>query len=312
MPDIVVAALYKFCALDNYAQVRDQFEDLCLAKDIKGTLIFSDEGVNGTVAGSRNAINELRSALAKESRFDGMEYKESYCEEQPFLRLKVKTKNEIVTMGVLGAKPAEQTGQHVAAKDWNALLKRKDLLLLDTRNTYETRIGVFEGAVDPGLSDFREFPQYVDENLDPEKTPAVAMYCTGGIRCEKASAYMLAKGFKEVFQLNGGILRYLEEVDAEESTWQGDCFVFDNRVSVDQDLRQGDYSVCYSCREPLREEDKLSEHYELGVSCHYCYESHSEERKARLRERQKQVELAKSRKETHIGADMTELRRKNR
>ncbi len=312
MPDIVVAALYKFCALDNYAQVRDQFEDLCLAKDIKGTLIFSDEGVNGTVAGSRNAINELRSALAKESRFDGMEYKESYCEEQPFLRLKVKTKNEIVTMGVLDAKPAEQTGQHVAAKDWNALLKRKDLLLLDTRNTYETRIGVFEGAVDPGLSDFREFPQYVDENLDPEKTPAVAMYCTGGIRCEKASAYMLAKGFKEVFQLNGGILRYLEEVDAEESTWQGDCFVFDNRVSVDQDLRQGDYSVCYSCREPLREEDKLSEHYELGVSCHYCYESHSEERKARLRERQKQVELAKSRKETHIGADMTELRRKNR
>ena len=211
-------------------------------------------------------------------------------------------------MGIPDAKPTEKTGERVEAEDWNALQQREDVLLLDTRNTYETRLGVFEGAVDPGLSDFREFPKYVDENLDPQKTPAVAMYCTGGIRCEKASAYMLAKGFKEVFQLNGGILRYLEDVDAAQSTWQGECFVFDNRVSVNHDLCQGDYSVCYSCREPLREEDKSSEHYELGVSCHYCYQGISDERKARLRERQKQVVLAKERSVAHIGADMEVLR----
>jgi len=309
MSDMVIAALYKFCALHDYKQVRDSFEKLCLSEDIKGTLIFSVEGLNGTVAGERKSIDKLRNALDKESRFEGIEYKESYCEKQPFLRLKVKTKNEIVTMGVIDVKPIEQTGKHVAAKDWDALLQRDDVLLIDSRNTYETRLGSFQGAVDPGLNDFREFPKYVDDNLDPQKTPVVAMYCTGGIRCEKASAYMLAKGFKEVFQLDGGILRYLEDVDAAQSTWQGDCFVFDNRVSVDHDLRQGDYSVCYSCREPLREEDKLSEHYELGVSCHYCCESLSDERKDRLRERQKQVELAQERSVAHIGADMDALRK---
>ncbi len=305
----VVAALYKFVTLEDYEALRDPLLDTMIAHDVRGTLLLANEGINGTIAGSRDGIDAVLAWLRSDPRLVDVEHKESYTANMPFLRTKVKLKREIVTMGVEGIDPNHQVGSYVKPEDWNALVNDPEVLLIDTRNDYECGIGSFKGAVNPHTTTFREFPAYVREQLDPERHKKVAMFCTGGIRCEKASAFMLAEGFEEVYHLQGGILKYLEEVPAAESTWEGECFVFDERVSVDHALDKGSYDQCYGCRRPITEADKSSSRYEKGVCCPACYEELSDDQKARFAERQKQVELARDRGETHIGSAPPERQR---
>ena len=299
---IVVAAMYKFVSLPDFKEIREPLLDFCKENDIKGTLLLAHEGVNGTVSGSREGIDALLGYLRADERLVDIEHKESYYEEQPFYRMKVKLKKEIVTMGVEDIDPNDIVGTYVEPKDWNALISDPDVVVIDTRNKYEYEIGTFEHAIDPETDTFREFPAYAKENLDPAKNKKVAMFCTGGIRCEKSTAYMKQQGFEEVYHLKGGILKYLEDVPKEESLWKGECFVFDNRVAVNHDLEKGQYDQCHACRFPITEEEKLSEHYIEGVSCPRCYDKQTEKQRARFEERQKQIRLAKERDESHIGA----------
>ena len=298
----VVAALYKFVTLDDFEALREPLLDHCREAGTRGTLLLAREGINGTIAGSRDAIDSVLAYLRADPRLADIEHKESFDETMPFHRMKVKLKREIVTMGVEGIDPNTVVGTYVDPADWNALIADPEVVLIDTRNDYECDIGSFRGAIDPRTTNFREFPAYVRENLDPARQRKVAMFCTGGIRCEKASAFMLKEGFEEVYHLRGGILKYLEEVPAKDSAWEGECFVFDNRVSVDQDLNKGRYDQCYGCRHPITDDDKASGHYEKGVCCPHCFDTLSDDQKARFRERQKQVELARARGEAHVGA----------
>jgi len=298
----VVLALYKFVPLEDYRALRPVLLDRCRNAGLCGTLLLAAEGINGTVAGRRAGIDDLLAWFAADDRFTGMEAKESLTDEMPFYRMKAKLKKEIVTMGVPGIAPQERTGTRVAARDWNAVISDPDVVLLDTRNPYEYDIGTFKGAILPSIDTFREFPNFVDRELDPGRNKRVAMFCTGGIRCEKASAYLLNKGFEEVYQLDGGILRYFEEVDAGESLWQGECFVFDGRVAVNHDLSPGVFAQCHACRAPLSPEDRATEQFEDGVSCPHCFNKTSETKKAGLRERQRQMLIAAARHQRHIGA----------
>ncbi len=312
MNHIVVAALYRFINLPDYEALRQPLLEYCVSQGIKGTLLLAAEGINGTVAGSRSAIDNLLEYLREDSRLADIDCKESFYEEMPFYRMKVKLKKEIVTMGVEGIDPNKVVGTYVKPEDWNDLIEDPDVVLVDTRNYYEVAIGTFKGAKDPHTTNFREFPQYVAENLDPEKNKKVAMFCTGGIRCEKSTAFLKEQGFEEVYHLQGGILKYLEEVPKDESLWEGECFVFDNRVAVDHDLKKGSYDQCHGCRHPITEEDKLSDQYMPGVACPRCYDQQTPEQHARFRERQKQIELAKSRHEEHIGLSPKQLREARR
>lgn len=302
MNTIIVAALYKFVSLEDYEALREPLLDVCLAAGTRGTLLLAREGINGTIAGSREAVDRVLAYLRADPRLSDLEHKESRDERMPFYRMKVKLKKEIVTMGVEGVDPNVRVGTYVRPRDWNALIADPDVLLIDTRNDYECDIGSFRGAVDPRTVNFREFPAFVRTHLDPGVHKKVAMFCTGGIRCEKASAFMLNEGFEEVYHLQGGILKYLEEVPPQESAWEGECFVFDNRVAVDHHLEKGQYDQCYGCRHPITEKDKHSGRYEPGVCCPYCYEQLTADQKERFRERQKQVELAARRGEQHVGA----------
>lgn len=302
MSQIVVAALYHFVRLEDYESMRQPLLEKCLAEGIKGTLLLAAEGINGTVAGSREGIDALLGYLRSDARLSGLVHKESYDDGTPFYRMKVKLKREIVTMGVEGIDPNHVVGTYVEPKDWNDLISDPDVTVVDTRNYYEYAIGSFKGAIDPETTTFREFPQYVQDNLDPQKNKKVAMFCTGGIRCEKSTAYLKEQGFDEVYHLKGGILKYLEDVPKEESLWEGECFVFDNRVAVDHDLEKGSYDQCHGCRHPITEEDKQSEHYIPGVACPRCYDTLTPEQVKRFTERQKQIQLAKSRNQQHIGS----------
>lgn len=301
---IVVAALYKFVTLDDYVQLREPLLQTLLANDVRGTLLLAEEGINGTVSGSREGIDAVLAWLRADARLVDIDHKESYCAEQPFYRTKVKLKKEIVTLGVPGVDPSRRVGTYVEPRDWNALVDDPEVLVIDTRNDYEVGIGSFKGAIDPQTKSFRDFPAYIREHFDPARHSKVAMFCTGGIRCEKASSFMLQEGFPEVFHLKGGILKYLEEVPAAESRWEGECFVFDNRVTVTHDLAEGVYDQCHACRTPVSPEDMQSAHYSPGISCPHCWDSLSEKTRAGARERQKQIELARLRNEPHpIGRD---------
>lgn len=310
MSEIVVAALYRFVTLEDYRALREPLLDVCRDAGVKGTLLLAQEGINGTIAGSREGIDRVLDYLRADPRLAALEHKESFDESMPFYRMKVKLKREIVTMGVEDIDPNKVVGTYVAPQDWNALVNDPDVLLIDTRNDYECSIGSFRGAVDPHTTSFRDFPGYVRENLDPARQKKVAMFCTGGIRCEKASAFMLQEGFEEVYHLQGGILKYLEEVPEKDSTWEGECFVFDNRVAVNHRLEKGQYDQCYGCRMPITEEDKLSPLYRKGVCCPHCHDSLSAEQIERFSERQKQMELAAARGERHVGAPAPERQRK--
>jgi len=300
----IVAAMYKFVRLPDFETIQPKLLAFCREQNIKGTLLLAEEGINGTVSGSREAIDALMDYLKSDDRLKDIEHKESLTEDLPFHRMKVKLKKEIVTMGQPNIKPIETSEVRVEPKDWNKLISDPDVLVIDTRNEYEYQIGSFKNAISPDTTNFREFPDYVKQQLDPEKNKKVAMFCTGGIRCEKACAYMKEQGFDEVYQLNGGILKYLEEVAAEESLWEGECFVFDSRVSVDHKLAEGSYKQCFACRRPISDEEMQSEDYVEGVSCPRCINETTEEQRLNFSERQKQVELAEQRNEKHIGENV--------
>ena len=304
MSQYVVCALYKFVTLDDYQAIQTPLLDVMLQHDVRGTLLLAQEGINGTVAGSREGIDALLTWLKNDPRFADIGYKESLDDEQPFLRTKVKLKKEIVTMGVEGLDPKKVVGTYVKPQDWNALISDPEVLLVDTRNDYEISIGTFKNAINPNTETFREFPQYVKENLDKTKHKKVAMFCTGGIRCEKSTAYLKEEGFEEVYHLEGGILKYLEEVPEAETLWQGECFVFDGRVAVNHSLEKGSYDQCNACRLPITEADKQDERYMAGVSCPHCYDKLTEQQKQRFSEREKQIRLAQERGEAHIGGDV--------
>ncbi|TIS51563.1 rhodanese-related sulfurtransferase [Mesorhizobium sp.] len=300
---IRVAALYKFARLDGYEALREPLAAFCRGRGIKGTLLLAHEGINGTVAGSEEAIAALIDHLQTIEGLAGIEVKYSAAADMPFHRMKVRLKREIVTMGVDNLDPATGAGTYVAPADWNALISDTDTLVIDTRNAYEVSIGTFKGAVDPKTASFREFPAWIEQHREELEGRKVAMFCTGGIRCEKATAYVKSLGFKNVFHLQGGILKYLEEVPAEESLWQGECFVFDERVSVSHGLAEGEAELCRACRHPLTAEDRLSAKYAVGVSCPHCFEARSDEDRARYAERHRQVELAQMRgSKRHIGS----------
>ena len=300
-PGVVVAALYRFARFPEFETYRQPLLDCLLAAEVRGTLLLAAEGINGTIAGTRAGIDRVLGFLQKDSRFAGLEVKESYVDENPFYRTKVKLKKEIVTMGVAGIDPNKIVGTYVEARDWNALIADPEVLLLDTRNNYEVEIGSFAGAVNPGTDSFREFPDYVKKQLDPGKHKKVAMFCTGGIRCEKSTAYLREQGFEEVYHLKGGILKYLEEVPESESKWEGECFVFDNRVTVNHQLERGSFDQCHACRMPITEQDKQREEYQPGVSCQHCLGAQSPEQRQRYAERERQIELAQRRGEEHLG-----------
>jgi UPF0176 protein len=312
MKPIVVCALYKFTALTDYETIRQPLFDFLAERDIRGTLLLASEGINGTVAGSRGAIDEMLAYLKSDPRLAELDYKESFDDTNPFYRTKVRLKKEIVTLGIEGIDPLHTVGTYVDPKQWNELISDPETVLIDTRNDYEVQIGTFKNAVNPKTESFREFPEYVEKNLDPSKHRKVAMFCTGGIRCEKSTAYLKELGFDDVYHLKGGILKYLEEVPADESMWEGECFVFDNRVAVKHNLEKGEYDQCHACRMPITEEDKLSEMYEKGVSCPHCHEKYSKDRKARFAERERQVELARARGEEHIGGSVLKTVKKRR
>ena len=298
----VIAALYKFLRLPDFRELKRPLLDRCNGLRLRGTFLLAPEGINGAVSGSREGVDGILTYLRSEPRFADLVHKESRAAECPFHRMKVKLRQEIVSLGIEGVDPQNLSGKYVEPDDWNTEISRPDTLVLDVRNEYESGIGGFKNAVAPHTETFREFPEYVQQNLHPAEHPRVAMFCTGGIRCEKASSYLLSRGFREVLQLQGGILNYLEKIDRKDSLWQGECFVFDGRVAVNHDLGEGDYEQCFACRRPLSEDDMASEKYQPGVSCPRCYDELTTEQRERFSERQRQVELAQSRGEKHIGA----------
>ena len=295
-----VAALYHFTRFDDPDALRAPLRDLCEEKDVRGSLLIAAEGINGTIAGPRAGIDAVLAHIRALPGCADLEWKESTATEAPFARMKVRLKKEIVTMGVPGVDPKAKVGHYVRPQDWNALISAPDVAVIDTRNDYEIAIGTFEGAVDPETTTFREFPAWWQENKDRFHNKRIAMFCTGGIRCEKSTNYLIEQGVEEVYHLKGGILQYLEDVPEEDSLWHGECFVFDERVSVGHGLKEGPHLLCRACRRPLLPEDTNRPEYEKGVSCHQCLSEHSDADRARFRERQKQIELAKARGEHHL------------
>jgi UPF0176 protein len=301
MSQIVVTALYQFVTVTDLPELKKALRAFERFQDLKGTLIIAKEGINGTIAAKPDTMSAILKWFQAHPLFD-IAYKQSYCQENPFLRYKVKVKKEIVTIGDEQVDPNHMVGEYVSPKDWNQLIQDPDVLVIDTRNDYECDIGQFKGAINPNTKHFRDFPEYVDRNLDQTKHTKVAMYCTGGIRCEKASSLMLSKGFKSVYHLEGGILKYLETVNSEESLWQGDCFVFDQRVAVNHALEPSGHQQCFACRAPLTPDQMAHPDYEPGVACPVCVNDTTIDQKAAFKERQKQHQIAKSRGKQHIGA----------
>ena len=295
---VVVTAFYKFVALRDYVEIRDALLAQCEEVGMRGSILLASEGINGTVAASREATDAVFEWLDNDERFAELDVKESLSKRLPFRRMKVRLKKEIVTFGQ-PVDPTDRVGTYVEPADWNEVIADPDTLVIDTRNVEEVSLGTFENAVDPGTESFGEFADYV-AGLDPSEHPKVAMFCTGGIRCEKASSYMLDQGFAEVFHLKGGILQYLEDVDPAESMWRGECFVFDERVTVDHELQPGDYTLCRGCRSVLSHDDRSGDAYEEGVSCAKCVDDLTEDRAERLRERHRQVLLAEARGDLHL------------
>ena len=311
-PPITVAALYRFVELDDYAALHAPLLQQLQQLGLFGTLLLAHEGINGTVAGTPDNIEALiawlQSAPLWQGRLAGLEIKLSHTSDMPFSRCKVKLKKEIVTMGITDIDPNKSVGTYVKPQDWNKLISDPDVLTIDTRNEYEVKIGRFKGAINPHTTTFREFPDYAQREINLQKHKKVAMYCTGGIRCEKSTAYMKSLGFDEVYHLQGGILKYLEEIPSDESLWQGECFVFDERVAVDHNLDPGSYTQCHACRMPLNAEEMRSEQYVPGESCPHCFDKTSPEQRERFRERQKQIHLAKQRGEEHRGNNIDAIR----
>lgn len=278
---IVIVTFYKFASLPDFTDKQQPLLVYCQEREIKGTILLAAEGINSTIAGSRQAIDSVMAFLRSDPRLADLEVKESYSDFQPFDRLKVKLKKEIVTLGMPEVEPSKRVGTYVAPEDWNVLIGDPEVTVIDTRNQYEVNIGTFKGAINPNTASFREFPDYVRARLDPSKHKKIALFCTGGIRCEKATSFMLDEGFEEVYHLKGGILNYLKEIPAEESQWEGECFVFDRRVALKEGLSEGNYDMCQGCGYPISQADRDSPHYEEGISCPHCFDRLTPEKRAR-------------------------------
>ncbi|MBP0000573.1 MAG: rhodanese-related sulfurtransferase [Cyanobacteria bacterium SID2] len=285
---VIVATFYKFVQFPDFAEQREPLLEFCRDRQVKGTILLAEEGINATIAGSRSGVDAVLARLRRDPRFADLEHKESIAEKPPFDRMKVRLKREIVTLGQPNIDPKHRVGTYVPPQQWNQIIADPETISIDTRNDYEFAIGSFKGAKNPNTRSFREFPEYVKQNLDPSKHKKVAMFCTGGIRCEKATSYLLEQGFEEVYHLQGGILKYLEEVPEGESLWEGECFVFDDRIAVKHGLERGSYEMCRSCGHPLSQDDKTSPKYEDGITCPHCYDSLTEEKRRRQMARKQQ------------------------
>ena len=299
-----IVALYKFCKIEDPIYFQKFIKSELSLLNILGTIIIGEEGINGTISGNESSLNKAVTALKAINLFQDLDLKESYSAKKPFLRLKIKIKEEIVSMGLKDIDPTIQAGQYIVPEEWNNLINDKNTVLIDTRNNYEYSIGSFENSINPETNNFKEFPNWVDKqgfNESDKKSKNFAMFCTGGIRCEKASSYMKNQGFKNVFHLKGGILKYLENINTKDSKWKGECFVFDDRVSVKHDLSEGEYDLCHGCRTPITKQDKLSPNYVKGVSCEHCINEKTIEQVNRYKSRQKQINLAKTKNENHLG-----------
>jgi len=293
---LIVAAFYKFVKITDYRDKRESLLDFCLEKGVKGTILLAAEGINGTIAGDRQEIDAVLAFLTEYFNLTDLEVKESETETHPFDRMKVKLKKEIVTIGLPQVDPTAEVGTYVLPENWNELIADPEVVLIDTRNDYEVAIGTFKGAINPKTESFRDFPEYTRKNLDPSKHKKVAMFCTGGIRCEKATSYLLDRGFKEVYHLKGGILKYLEEIPSQESMWEGECFVFDDRVTVKENLEPGNYELCYACGHPISEADKQSPKYSELLSCPHCFDQLTPAKIARQQQKKQQRSQIKDKK----------------
>lgn len=312
MSKVLIATFYKFVAIEKFGVMQKRIKAFCLDNRIKGTILVGAEGINSTIAGPEEDVRNLLAFLRAMPEFSDLAHKESWADKMPFIRLKVRLKKEIVTLGQGPIDPNKIVGTYVDWDKWNELISDPEVVLVDTRNDYEMKLGTFKGAIDPDIETFRDFPSWVNKNLDPKKHKRVATFCTGGIRCEKATAWMLEQGFEEVYHLKDGILKYLENIPEEENLWEGDCFVFDGRVGVSHGLKPGGYTQCPSCRWPVSEEDKKLPSYEESVSCYNCYDNLTEEHKERSRMRWKQIQLAAARGRQHLGADLETLKEEKR
>ena len=299
---VVVLSLYRFAKFPDFESFRTPLYDLMVSESVLGTFLLAPEGINGTISGPRKGVDAVKKWLEKDARFSNLEAKESYVEDQPFYRTKVKLKKEIVTMGVRSLDPNELVGTYVDPDDWNELIADPDVLVVDTRNDYEVKIGTFINSVNFETENFREFPDKVKKNLESKDKKKIAMFCTGGIRCEKSTAYLKQEGFEEVFHLKGGILNYLKKIPEKSTMWRGECFVFDNRVTVNHNLEKGHYDQCHACRMPITDEEKNHENYKKGISCHYCVGQHSSKQIKRYTDREEQVSLAEEKGEAHLGS----------
>lgn len=312
MTRFLTAALYRFVELPDATALKGPLQAVCEANGVKGTLLLAQEGINGTIAGTDAGVRAVLAHLRADPRLSGLEHKEAWSDKPPFLRMKVRLKKEIVTLGVAGVNPARMAGRYVKPQDWNALISDPQVVLVDTRNDYEVAIGSFKRALDPRVKTFADLPQWLAQqaleggalHAASGKRPKVAMFCTGGIRCEKSTALMRLRGYEEVYHLEGGILKYLETVDPAQSLWQGECFVFDERVSVGHGLQPGPYELCRSCRNPVGDAERASPQYVKGVSCPQCFDRKTAAQKSGFAERQRQVELARQRGQAHVGAQM--------
>ena len=304
-PLYLTAAFYKFVDLPDFEDRREPILAFCEAQNIKGIILLAREGINSTISGEEASIRAVLAYLKSDPPFKDLEHKESWTHIKPFRRMKVRLKKEIVTFGVPELNPNVTTGTYVKPQAWNKLIQDPNVILIDTRNDYEVELGTFEGAIDPKIKKFTDLASWVKNEPSLQSSangkPKVAMFCTGGIRCEKSTAFMKSLGYDEVYHLEGGILKYLETVPPEQSLWRGECFVFDERVTVDHSLQPGQYHLCRVCRQPIRNKDEHSPKFELGVSCDHCFDSTTEDQKIKARERQRQCELAKLRSTSHIG-----------
>jgi UPF0176 protein len=311
MADFLTAALYKFVDLPDFAKLKVPLLACCEENEVKGTILLAEEGINGTIAGLPQKVQAVLAYLRRDPRLADLTHKEAYAEKQPFYRMKVRLKREIVTMGVPGINPAQMAGEYVKPEAWNDVLNDPNVIVVDVRNDYEVSIGTFKGALNPQTKSFSELPEWLRQEAALRDKPKVAMFCTGGIRCEKSTAFLRREGFEAVYHLEGGILKYLETVPQAESLWEGECFVFDERVSVGHGLKPGCYELCRACRQPISPLDKASEFFEIGISCPHCYGTKNDAQQLRLAERQRQIELARSRNQAHMGANYRSQGRSN-
>ena len=301
--EILVATLYKFFKVDDLVALQDHLYAICNKNNVMGTILIANEGVNGTISAKPREIEKTLISIQKDDRFSEIEIKYSSTNKQPFHKMRVRLKKEIVTIGLPEINPNKTVGTYVKPEEWNDIISDPDVILIDTRNKFEIKIGSFKNALDPRTTSFRDFPEWV-KKFKQDKTNTnkkIAMYCTGGIRCEKASSLMKEEGFNEVYHLQGGILKYLEQVEKEKSLWEGECFVFDDRVCLTENLEVGSYKMCFACRMPITEDELNDDRYEEGISCLYCYDKTTKDKKERFESRQKQIELSKLRGEKHIG-----------